>query len=377
MLKVCYIITKLELGGAQKFTLYTAEHIDKDKFEAFLITGQGGMLDDEASEKLKMYSIPGLVREISPVKDLKALFHILKILRTEKPDIVHTHSSKAGIVGRLAAKLAGVKTIIHTIHGYSFNDTQKRHIKYLYIFLERFCSLFSDKLIVEDEGDIEKGVKHKIAKKEKFTIICSGIDTLKYKEYEPDPEFRNSLAPAKSAKIIITVGPFKPQKNLKDFINAASVVCRANGDAAFFIVGDGELRKELEEQIASLGLSGKVALLGWRRDIIDLLYACDVFVMTSLWEGLPRTILDAMCCAKPVIANDVGGIKRVVKDGETGYLVKPYDFQHTAEKILYLINNDEIRLKTGQNARDSIGKEFDISYNVRQHEELYRQVKGN
>ncbi|MCL2335745.1 MAG: glycosyltransferase family 4 protein [Endomicrobia bacterium] len=375
MLKVCYIITKLELGGAQKFTLYAAENLDKDKYDAFLVTGKGGMLDNEAAEKLKVYSLSNLVREISPLKDLKALLHIIKILKIEKPDIVHTHSSKAGIVGRLAAKLCGIKTIVHTIHGYSFNDTQKRHVKYLYIFLEKFCSLFSDKLIVENEEDIEKGVKHKIAKREKFTIICSGIDTRKYKEYTPDPDFRNTLTADKGAKIVITVGPFKPQKNLEDFIRAADIVCKKNPRAGFFIVGDGELRKELEDLIARLGLEKKVTLLGWRRDIIDLLYACDVFVMTSLWEGLPRTILDAMCCAKPVVANDVGGISKVVKDGKTGYLAKPYDFQYTAEKTLYLIDNDEIRRKIGQTARESVGKEFDINYNVLQHEELYLKMK--
>ena len=185
MLKVCYIITKLELGGAQKFTLYTTENLDKENFSTFLITGRGGMLEDEAAEKIKLYSLSNLVREISPLKDLKALFNIMQVLRIERPDIVHTHSSKAGILGRLAAKLMGIKTIIHTIHGYSFNDTQSWYKKNLYVFLERFCSFFSDKLIVETQEDLNKGVVYKIAKKEKFTIISSGIDVQYYKSYKP------------------------------------------------------------------------------------------------------------------------------------------------------------------------------------------------
>jgi len=373
MLKVCQIITKLELGGAQKFTLYTAQCLDKNKFNSFLICGKGGMLDDEASEKTRVLKVGELVREISPLKDIRALYKIWRILKKEKPDVVHTHSSKAGIIGRIAAKLAGIKVIIHTIHGYSFNDTQKWHIKYLYIFLERFCSMFSDKLIVENNSDINKGLKYKIAKKDKFTIITSGIDTQYYKNYVPNADFRNTLVRDPSAKIILTIGPFKHQKNLGDFIRAGEIVSRQFDNAYFFIVGDGELRPELEVLIEKLNLNNKITLLGWRRDIIELLSACDIFVMTSLWEGLPRTILDAMCCAKPVIANAVGGISDIIKDGENGFLTLPLIYSETAEKIIYLLNDEKLFKKIGENAKDSITINFDINYAVRQHENLYAE----
>lgn len=377
MLKVCYIITKLELGGAQKFTLYTTENLDKENFSTFLITGRGGMLEDEAAEKIKLYSLSNLVREISPLKDLKALFNIMQVLRIERPDIVHTHSSKAGILGRLAAKLMGIKTIIHTIHGYSFNDTQSWYKKNLYVFLERFCSFFSDKLIVETQEDLNKGVVYKIAKKEKFTIISSGIDVQYYKSYKPDPSFRNTLTNNKNAKIIMTVGPFKPQKNLQDFIKTAEIVCRKIDKAIFFITGDGELRPELEKLIADLKLQDKVILLGWRRDIIELLSACDIFVMTSLWEGLPRTILDAMCRAKPVIANAVGGIPEVIENGKNGFLTKPYDIADTSDKIITLLQNENLMLKIGENAKASIDEKYDINYGVKQQEILYQNLYPN
>lgn len=377
MLKVCYIITKLELGGAQKFTLYTAEYIDKDRFGSFLITGRGGSLEDEAAKKIKLYSLANLIREISPLKDFKALLDIMRVLKIERPDIVHTHSSKAGILGRIAAKLTGTKTIIHTIHGYSFNETQSRHKRYLYIFLERFCSFFSDKLIVETEEDLKKGLAHKIAKKEKFTVISSGIDVEHYKAYKPQADFRASLTGAKNAKIIMTVGPFKPQKNLQDFIRAAAIVCKKADNAVFFIVGDGELRPELEQLITELNLQDKVILLGWRRDIIELLSACDIFAMTSLWEGLPRTILDAMCRAKPVIANAVGGIPEVIENGKNGFLTKPYDFAATAEKITALLEDEKLMLETGKNAKDSIGEKYDINYGIKCQEELYVSLSKN
>ncbi|MDR1695465.1 MAG: glycosyltransferase family 4 protein [Endomicrobium sp.] len=371
MLKVCYIITKLELGGAQKLALYTAEHLDKTKFENFVISGKGGILDKEASEKFRLLQIENLVREVSPFKDLKALFEILRILKKEKPDIVHTHSSKAGILGRIAAKLAGVKTIIHTIHGYGFNETQSRFVKHFYAYIEKICAFITDKLIAVSKEDIKKGLRYKIAKEDKFVLIRAGIDTRFYKNFIPDPEFKKSLSAAPGTKIVTTIGPFKPQKNLKDFIKAAEIVCESVKNVVFPIAGDGEQRAELESLISALNLKDKVILLGWRKDIADILYASDIFVMTSLWEGLPCTILEAMCCSKPVIANAVDGVKEIIEENKTGFKTNPYDFKGTAEKIIFLLQNERVMIETGKAAEESVGKEFDINYVVEQQGELY------
>ncbi|MCL2390199.1 MAG: glycosyltransferase family 4 protein [Endomicrobia bacterium] len=371
MLKVCYIITKLELGGAQKLALYTAEHLDKTKFESFIISGKGGILDKEALEKFKLLQLNSLVRKVSPFKDLKAIFEIYAILKKEKPDIVHTHSSKAGILGRIAAKFAGIKTVIHTIHGYGFNETQKWYAKYFYVYIEKFCAFITDRLIAVSKEDIRKGLCYKIAKDTKFTLIRAGIDTEFYKNYAYNTDFRNSLIQNKEAKIITTIGPFKPQKNLKDFIKAARIVADKTDNAFFLIAGDGDQRTELENLILSLNLKDKIVLLGWRKDIADILYASDIFVMTSLWEGLPCTILEAMCCSKPVIANAVDGVKEIIEENKTGFKVNPYDFQYTAEKILYLLQNESVMVEMGKSAKKSIGREFDINYAVKQQEELY------
>ena len=371
MLKVCYIITKLELGGAQKLALYTAKHLDKTKFESFIISGKGGILDKEALEKFKLLRLGSFVREVSVVKDLKTLFAIYRILRKEKPDIVHTHSSKAGILGRIAAKLAGIKVVIHTIHGYGFNETQKWYVKYFYVYIEKFCAFITNSLIAVSKEDIKKGLSYKIAGEAKFTLIRAGIDTDFYKNYVSNANFKKSLIQSKEVKIITTIGPFKPQKNLKDFIKAAYIVADKTENAFFLIAGDGEQRTELENLISSLNLKDKVILLGWRKDIADILYASDIFVMTSLWEGLPCTILEAMCCSKPVIANAVDGVKEIIEENKTGFKVKPYDFQYTAEKILYLLQNKSVMIEMGKSAKKSIAREFDINYAVKQQEELY------
>jgi glycosyltransferase involved in cell wall biosynthesis len=374
MIKVCYIITKLELGGAQKVALHIAENINKDIFESFVIAGTGGMLDNEAEKKIKFYRIKDFVRDISLVKDLKSLFKIYSVLKREKPDIVHTHSSKAGIIGRIAAKLAGVKIIIHTIHGYGFNETQKLFIKRFYTFLEKICALFSDKLIVVTKEDIKKGLYYKIAEKDKFVLIRAGIDTIFYKGFIQSPNFRETLGIGADIKIIVTIGPFKPQKNLKDFIKAASLVASRFKNIMFLIVGDGPQRKELETLIEKLNLKDKILMLGWRTDIAEILKVSDIFVLTSLWEGLPCSIIEAMCCVKPVVANSVDGVKEIVVDGKNGFLVEPNNYVKTAEKIIYLLSN-RIDLKNlGEGAYNSIGQEYNINHNLKQHEELYLKL---
>lgn len=373
MIKVCFTITKLELGGAQKVALYVAENLDKKTYDEFLITGSGGILDDEAAAKFKVYKLANFVREVSPLKDLAALWRIFRILRKEKPDIIHTHSSKAGILGRIAAKFAGIKVVVHTIHGYGFNETQRLPVKYMYVWIEKFCALLTDKLIAVANEDIQKGLKYKIAKKEKFALIRAGIDTAFYKNYIVNPDFRKTLDSSET-KIIATIGPFKPQKNLGDFVKAAAKVCQSQNNVKFFIAGDGEGRPKLEKLISELNLRDKVILLGWRTDIADILYACDIFVMTSLWEGLPRTILEAMCCGKPVIANAVDGVKEIIDEEKTGFKVEPYNFGYTADKIVYLLQNPDVLKSMGKAAKESIGEEFDINHMVKLHDLLYKQL---
>ncbi|MDR1104282.1 MAG: glycosyltransferase family 4 protein [Endomicrobium sp.] len=374
MIKVCYIVTKLELGGAQKVALHVAENIDKNIFDSFIIAGEGGILDRKAVKKVRLYHIKDLVREISPLRDLKALFKIYSILKKEKPNIVHTHSSKAGITGRIAAKLAGVKVIVHTIHGYGFNETQKWFVRKFYVFLEKFCALLSDKLIVVTKEDIKKGRHYKIAKENKFILIRAGIDTALYKNFIPKLNFKETLGINKNLRVITTICPFKPQKNLKDFIKTASLIAPRLKDVIFFIVGDGEQRKELEVLRDSLNLKNRVFMLGWRTDIVEILKASDVFVLTSLWEGLPCTIVEAMCCSKPVVANAVDGVKEIVVDGETGFLIEPNNYAKTAEKIMYLLNDETALKNMSANAYASIGQEYDINHNLKEYEKLYLKL---
>ncbi|MDR1417683.1 MAG: glycosyltransferase family 4 protein [Endomicrobium sp.] len=371
MIKVCYIITKLDLGGAQKVALYIAKNIDKNMFDSFVISGFGGVLDDDVQKKLKFYQLKRFVREISLIKDIKTFIDIYLILKKEKPDIVHTHTPKAGILGRLAAKLAGVQTIVHTIHGYGFSDEHKWYLKYLFIWAERLCALFSTKLIFVSEENIKKGFKYRIVKKNNFELIRAGIDTGFYKNFVLKRGFKEEIGVSWNTKIVVTVSSLKSPKNLKDFINVANEVTKSIKDVVFVIVGDGEQREDIESLIKKFNLTTKVILLGWRTDIANILKSSDIFILTSLWEGLPCSILEAMCCSKPVIANAIDGIKEIVLHNKTGFLIEPNNYKQMAEKVKYLLLNKNISKEMGEIGCNLICEEFDINYALKQHENLY------
>lgn len=373
-IKICIIITKLELGGAQKVAIDLCRKLDQTKFEPFMICGMGGILDDETAASVKVYFIKDLIREINPLKDFKAFIEIYKILKKEKPDIVHTHSSKAGILGRFTAFICRTKNIIHTIHGFPFNDTQSFFKKNLYITLERLCAKISKILIPVSTENTAKGLSYKIGTQKQYHYIRLGIDIENFKNLNNVPLLKKELGLKETDKIVTTIAPFKPQKNLGDFIKTANIIVKKNRNFKFIITGDGDEKPKLENLIKEYALADNVFLLGWRRDISNILNSSDFFAMTSLWEGLPISTIEAMACGLVPVVNDVDGQREIVKDGVNGFLVKPYDPEDTAAKILFLAKNSDIKDKMSLNARQTINETFSIDYMIKQHENLYRQT---
>ena len=368
--KVAVIITKLELGGAQKIAISLCEKIDKNLFESFMICGCDGILSKEVQQKNKVYFVKNLIREISPIKDLKAAISIYKILKKEKPDIIHTHSSKAGILGRLCGWFARIPIIIHTIHGFSFNDTQSFLKKHLFIFFEKLCSLFSTYLIFISKENIDKGIKNKIGNKSKYEYIPLGIDIDNFRNFQ-NPSLRAELSFGNDDIVVTTIGPFKPQKNLPDFIKVANIISKEYKNFKFVMVGDGTLRMEFESLIEKYNIKENIFLLGWRRDIANILHSSDFFVMTSLWEGLPISTIEAMTCGLAPIVNAVDGQKEIVRNGINGFLIQPNNVNETCSKILYLANNADVKIRMEQEAKNSIDDTFSIDYMIKEHEKLY------
>lgn len=373
-INLLYVITKLELGGAQKQLLSLIRHLNKERFSPFLFTARDGLLLAEALsiDGLKVKQSRFLERPISPLKDFLALIEIYWFIKRNNIEIVHTHSSKTGILGRFAAKLAKVKIILHTVHGWSYNDYQLGLIRRFFIWLERLTAQFTDKLIAVSQYDKQKGLDNHIGNENKYILIRYGIE---YTEFgRKDRNIKEELGINTTDLVVGMVSCFKPQKSPQDFIKLANLVNQILPDVKFILVGDGILRKRIEKLINQFNLQQQVILTGWRRDISWILSAIDVFALTSLWEGLPICVLEAMASYKPVVITNTGGVAEVIVESETGFLVSPRDMKNMSKIVIILLKDENLRRQIGQNAKDSLGFEFSLKNSVRNSQDLYENL---
>ncbi len=353
---ILYVITKLELGGAQKQLLELIRGLDKDRFNPFLITAAEGLLIDEAARipGLTLIRCKPLERPVRPVEDLLALVFICRFIKHNKIDIVHTHSSKAGILGRAAARITGVKAILHTVHGWSFHDHQFFPAHLLYRFLETICAFWSDGIIVVSRHDRETALQKRIGTPGKYRIIRYALDSSEFPVRRAGYSLRRIYGIPPSTLVIGMIACFKPQKAPLDFIRLAAVAVKVFPGAKFVLVGDGEMRESLRSLIKKLGLERQVILTGWRRDIPEVISSFDVFVLTSLWEGLPIAVLEAIASFVPVVVSDTGGVRDIVKNGETGYLVKAGDITAFMEPLEKLLASGSLRKSIAASANASL-----------------------
>lgn len=373
-INLLFVITKLELGGAQKQLLSLISGLDQDKFKPFLFTAQDGLLIPEASaiNGLTLKKSRCLERAINPLKDLLALIELYWFIKRNNIEIVHTHSSKAGILGRWAAKLAKVKVTLHTVHGWSFNAYQPMPVQLFFIWLERLAARFCDKIIVVSDYDKREGLSKRIGGGNKYALIRYGLDYGEFNNAEQN--IREELKIDTDDLLVGMIACLKPQKSPQDFIKLASLVHKISPDVKFLLVGDGALRRRLQKLIHKFNLQKQVVLTGWRRDIPQILSAIDVFVLTSLWEGLPISVLEAMASSKPVISTHTGGVQEVVAEGKAGFLVAPHDMNKMSERLLIVLKNKNLRIQMGQNARAGLNSNFTLSNMIKESCNLYEDL---
>ena len=368
MIRVCHVITMLELGGAQQNTLYTVSHLDRTRFEPILVTGPGGLLDSEArGGDVPVHFVSPLGRPVAPAKDAAALVALTRLLRRLNPDIVHTHSSKAGILGRWAGLLAGVPHIVHSIHGFGFHDGQSRLTRDATVTLERVTGrLATSAFIAVSRANLRSGCALGLFTRDRVSLIHSGVRLSDFSPRERD------AVPTNAPVVVGMIGCLKPQKAPLDFVAVAARVTAAAGRSRvrFVLVGDGVLRRDLEERIGAEGLEDVVTLQGWRRDVPEVLRGFDILLHTARWEGLPRVFPEAMATGLPIVATRVDGAPEAVRDGETGYLLEPGDIEGLARRTLELVTAPEMRRRMGGEARRHVGS-WDIDDMVRRQESLY------
>jgi glycosyltransferase involved in cell wall biosynthesis len=374
---VCHIITKLELGGAQQNTLFTVSHLDKTRFLVSLVSGEAGILDGEAKALLgdDFHRLPELAREIHLVRDITAFFALKRLLGRLKPTIVHTHSSKAGIIGRLAAWAAGIPIVVHSIHGYGFTPYQHPFHRWLLIAAERLTARVTTRFFAVSTANRAQGIAHRLFSEDRCVVIRSGIDLNAIRSAAVDTDAKKrELGFEPGQPLIGMVAPMKPQKAPLDFIRAAALVHAAHPNVGIVLVGDGELRPVVEAEAHRLGFGPNLRLLGWRRDVPEILHCLAVFVLTSLWEGLPRVYLEALAAGVPVVGTRVDGAEEVISDGENGYLLDPGDVAGLAKRVLTLLGDCDLRAVMGRRAAAGLSEEFDIYEMVRQQEREYDRL---
>lgn len=381
-IKILHLITRLIIGGAQENTIYTAQLLDPHRFEVEVLcgpqTGSEGSLIEEALQKgVKLSILPELVRELNPLKDFIAFIKLFLILRKKRFAIIHTHSSKAGILGRLAAKLGGTPVILHTVHGWSFHDHMPNWRKRLFILLERFSATFTHQLIVVTRKDVQKGLQYGIGTPEQYVLIHSAIPLDEFLNPEIDQiKLRQELGIPINAPVIGTVGRLSPQKNPLEWLLIAARIATFQPDCYFLLVGDGPLRDEVERRIREFHLTNQFILTGLRRDVPQLLSVMDVFLLTSLWEGLPRVIPQAMCREVPIVAYASDGVAEVIEHEKTGFLCQPGEIDLAAYYCLKLLQSPDLRESIVRKAKKVATEEFDLRIMIQQLETLYLSYVG-
>jgi len=376
-LNILHIITKLELGGAQKSTLHTVDLLNKDRYNLSLISSNAGILIPEARSipQIDLSLLPTLKRAVDPLKDFFALVGLIRLINNKKFDIVHTHSSKAGILGRWAARLAGVPVVLHTIHGWGFHQWQHPLTRKFFIFLERITAKITDQLIAISQSDIKKGLAAGIGAADKYTLVGYGIPLREFADCQADiKKKKEELGIKTDSPVVGMVACFKPQKAPGDFLKVAALIKKDFPETKFLMVGDGVLRRKLEGLRKKFALEKDVIFTGWRRDIPQILSILDVFALTSLWEGSPIVLLEAMASAVPIVATSAGGAQEIIRNGINGFLVSPGNIRTMTQRVATLLGNKVLARKMGQEGRRLLDTSFEVEHMVKQVDRLYQAL---
>ncbi|MEO0114498.1 MAG: sugar transferase [candidate division WOR-3 bacterium] len=337
-MKIGQILGNSKFGGGVWVVLWLAKALRQKGNEVLIFASNPTVVAKFESEGFKVYRSRYFCREISPFKDLLALFELIFYLRRLRLDVVHTHTSKAGFLGRIAARLAGVKCIIHTVHGFAFHEFSHPLIIWFYSGLERIAAWFCDRIIVINQKDYNGTLQRKIANPRKVRLVYNGIDTAAVRAIEPKSNLRQELGLKPDTILLSFTGRLCRQKNLNLLIETLPLL--PNNFVLLLIGGDLNLEKELRQRVNQLGLSNRVLFLGFRSDVISLIKATDIFILPSLWEGLSISLLEAMAAGLPVIASDIKGNNEIIQDGKNGLLFNPLDRTDLARKILTLVDSE-------------------------------------
>lgn len=373
--RIAHVITESgPFGGAQRNTLLTLKGLVRDRYAVELICGPEGALIQEAEAlDVPVYIVPTLIRRVVLWKDLQTLFRLWRLFRSRGYHIVHTHSTKAGLLGRAAAWCAGVPIIVHTVHGVPFRIDGRLRSK-VFIGLERWVARLTDCVVCVGEAVRREFLAWGIVPKEKLVTIYSGLEFDSYVPTCAPPEARKRFGVEGAWPVVGCIGRLSEAKSQFYLVEAINLLKDKYPNIKLLVVGEGELRPVLERQIRRFGIRTHVSLLGERRDIADVLNALDIYAMSSQWEGVGRALSEAMYWGLPVVATPVNGVREIVVHQKTGLLVPPRDPRGLADAIDRLAVDPGLARRLGVNARKKAKELMDSEKMIASVKELYGRL---
>lgn len=367
--KILYVITKGNFGGAQRYVFDLATNLPKDQFDVAVTMGEGEILEKKLRDSdIRTIRTSSLQRDVNPLKEIRAFFELFKIFKEEKPDVVHLNSSKAGFLGSIAGRFAGIQKIVFTGHGWAFNENRSPLSKLFFLILHLKSIVLSHKTIAVSEKTYQEIAKFPLVKN-KLISIHNGIPHF---EMLPQEEARRELGAQINADIWIgTISELHKNKGLDFTLRAFARVAKDRPGIAFIIIGDGEEREPLEKLVLALGIQKQVVFAGFRDNAKKYLKAFDIFTLTSRTEAFPYVPLEAGLAELPVVASSVGGIPEMIENEKNGFLVEPSNVDAISEALLKLIENTDLRQKLGSNLKNKVESEFSLQKMIDETLEVY------
>lgn len=387
-IKVLHLITRLDKGGSAEGVLLTILGLNKNRYEVLLARGPSiesqmspqerieidRSIRDAQSAEVRVINIPELLRRIAPLYDFLTFLKVLRIIRREKPKIVHTHTSKAGVIGRVAAFMAKTPVIVYTPHGHVFYGYFGRVTTCIFVLIERLLAKITDKIITLTDREGIDHVRFKIAPPEKFITIHSGVDIQRFTTPKlRGDSLKRSFGIGAESLVVGTVGRLVPIKGHKYLIEAAPKILKEVPSVKFVLVGDGYLRPKLERLTHTLNVHDAFLFLNWRTDISKIMSVFDLFALPSLNEAMGRVLVEAMATGKPIVASNAGGIPDLVMDGDNGLLVPPKNSDQLAEAIIMLLKDDTRRIEMGNRGK-VMAKRYCVKSMVKKIDALYMEL---
>ncbi|MBF4695121.1 glycosyltransferase family 4 protein [Fusibacter ferrireducens] len=377
------IISETIMDGVGKHIVDVISRLDYEKIDLHVIHSRDRLdyrffkLKEDKADVVQFYEVPEMIREIHPKKDLESYLKVYALLKKIRPDIVHCHSSKAGVVGRLAARILNVESIYYTPHAYAIQNRTLSKSKYvLFVLIERFLARFATTLTLNvSEGERQFALNHRIGNEASLKVLYNCVESIwdqdQSKNVEAIGAIKLKYDIPEDDLIVGTVARLYTQKNPEEYIKIAFNICNATEHVTFLWIGEGEFLEDMKQKVKTAQLEDRILFLGHQTEIEVFYLLFDVYLTTALYEGLPYTLIEAMSSKTPIVASNVTGNNELVLPEETGYLYELGDIEEATQKLKHLIEQSELRDQMREAAYHFYKAHFTIQEMMKAYSELY------